>query len=307
VYPILYRLPGGSWFRGPDRALVVFGFAVAVLCGAGLDEIERRSRGWLPALGALALVAVGALGAGHRAGAWPAGPYCAAAAALVGSARALRGHRALSVVVLAIAGLVLGDLWRGTPVHGALPSQLGTYFERLDPFVRDIRATQGLDRTYLWASFRGDDPLYFFSDVAKAGQVHGLWLPTDYEGLSGARIERYLRFQAPGVFLQGWTIDPFGWVPLHLAPGHLRLPSLLGIRFFLNQDGDRPPYLDPALNVERTWRLVRRDNGVSLYEDPSVVPRAFVAPSVVTVEDPDRLLDRLSTVDPLEVALVEQP
>src|SRR5262249_55296288 len=32
---------------------------------------------------------------------------------------------------------------------------------------------------------------------AKAGMMHGLWLPTDYEGLASARIERYSRFLAP--------------------------------------------------------------------------------------------------------------
>ncbi len=308
VYPILYHLPGGSWFRGPDRALVVFGFAVAVLCGAGLDEIGRRSSAWRPALGALAIVAIGALAAARGTGAWLAVLYCAVAAALVGwPARALRGHRARSALALAIAALVLVDLWRGTPVHGALPSQLGTYFARLDPFVREVLGAQGLERTYIWASFRPDDPLYFFSDVAKAGQVHGLWLPTDYEGLASARIERYLRFQAPGAFLEGWPIDPFGYVPLHLAPSNVRLASLLGIRFFLIQDSDKERYLDPSLDVERAWRLVRREAGVSLYEDPHAVPRAFVAPSIVTIEEPDRLLDRLSAIDPLQVALVEQP
>lgn len=307
VYPILYRLPGGSWFRGPDRALVVFGFAVAILCGAALDEIARRPRAWLPALGALVIVAAGALATVRGTGAWLAVLYCGIAAVLVGwPARALRGHRAQSAVALAIAGLVLVDLWRGTPVHGALPSQLGTYFARLDPFVRDIRGAQGFDRTYIWASFRADEPLYFFSDVAKAGQVHGLWLPTDYEGLGSARIEHYLRFQAPGSFLEGWPIDPFGYAPLHLAPSNARLASLLGIRFFLIQDGDKERYLDPSLDVEHAWRLVRREAGVSLYEDPNAVPRAFVAPSIVTIEEPDRLLDRLSVVDPLQVALVEQ-
>src|SRR5262249_59454930 len=77
--------------HGPDRALVVFGFAVAILSGAGLDEIERRSSGWLPAVGALALVVAGALAAGRGAGAWPAGGYCAPAAARPRAAGATPG------------------------------------------------------------------------------------------------------------------------------------------------------------------------------------------------------------------------
>ncbi len=37
----VFALPGGSLFRAPDRALIVFGFAVAVLSGAGLEALAR--------------------------------------------------------------------------------------------------------------------------------------------------------------------------------------------------------------------------------------------------------------------------
>ena len=308
VFPALFHLPFGAWFRGPDRALAMFGFGVAVLCGAGLDEITLRGRAWVVALLALAAIAAAALLVGRSAGAWQAVGYCAAGAAVVGTIAFTRTSGiARSAAVVVLAALALVDLWRGSPVYGALPSQLGGYFARLNPFFDDIRARQGLDRTYIWASFRPDDPLFFFSDVAKAGQMHGLWLPTDYEGLASARIERYLRFLAPGSVAPERPIDPFGYFPLQLAPSNARLASLLGIRFFLVQDGDKARYIDPSLDVDRAWRVLRREGGVTLYENPDPVPRAFVAPRIVTVPDSDRLLDQLSTIDPRTVALVEEP
>jgi hypothetical protein len=308
VFRVLYHLPFGAWFRGPDRALAMFGFGAAVLCGAGLDEITRGGRAWLVALLALAATAAAALVMGRTAGAWQAVGYCAAGAAIVATMAFTRTTgRARSAAVVVLAALALVDLWRGSPVSGALPSQLGTYFARLNPFFDDIRARQDLDRTYIWASFRPDDPLFFFSDVAKAGLVHGLWLPTDYEGLASARIERYLRFRAPGSVAPESPVDPFGYFPIQLAPSNIRLAALLGIRFFLIQDADKARYIDPSLDVERAWRVLHRENGVTLYESPDPVPRAFVVPRIVTIPDPDRLLDELSTIDPRTVALVEEP
>src|SRR5262249_12255428 len=70
--------------------------------------------------------------------------------------------------------------------------------------------TRARHRTRLGPDYPGSrarSPELFFSDVAKAAMMHRLWLPTDYEGLASARIERYLRFLAPGSVAPEHPID----------------------------------------------------------------------------------------------------
>jgi len=171
-----------------------------------------------------------------------------------------------------------------------------------------VRERQSLERTYIWSSFRPADPLYFFSDIAKAGLFHRVYLPTDYEGLVQDRIERYLRFVGPGQPRARGTYAPIGYYPVRLSPRNARLFDLLGVRFFILRDGMQRLYIDPALDIERRWRLLmKREDGVMVYENPQAMPRAFVAARVEVVADPDAVLDRLSTADLREVAFVEEP
>jgi hypothetical protein len=66
-------------------------------------------------------------------------------------------------------------------------------------------------------------------------------------------------------------------------------------------------YIDPALDIGRRWRLLRRADGVTLYENPQAMPRVFVTPRVEVVADADAVLDRLATADLRDVAFVEEP
>jgi hypothetical protein len=66
VFPLLFHLPAGNWFRGPDRALFLTGLAVAFLAAGGVDELCRRgcrARGRGPAAGILAAIVAAVLGA----------------------------------------------------------------------------------------------------------------------------------------------------------------------------------------------------------------------------------------------------
>jgi hypothetical protein len=307
LFPALYGLPAGGWFRGPDRAFVIFGLAVAILCGAGLDEVLRRPRGWAVGVGCFAATfAAVAILAPTADGVWLAAVYFGVGALLLGAFAAGRERRFVpTAAAFGMSALIAADLWQGFPLYDAFPSQLGNYFARYQPQFEQIRQRQGLQRTYIWSSFRPSEPLYFYSDIAKAGLYHGIYMATDYEGLVGDRIDQYFRFQAPGDVTPRDWVDPFGYHALTLSARNAQLFELLGIRFFMIPDGLEQRYVDPA--ILGRWQLLSRANGVAVYEDPKAMPRAFVTSRVEVVADPTQVLDRLSTADLLDVAFVEEP
>jgi hypothetical protein len=59
LYEVLFALPGGNAFRAPNRALLLFGLAIAVLAGGGATAIaERLPRAWTQGTRAVLLVGV---------------------------------------------------------------------------------------------------------------------------------------------------------------------------------------------------------------------------------------------------------
>src|SRR5262249_49121323 len=55
------------------------------------------------------------------------------------------------------------------------------------------------------------------------------------------------------------------------------------------------------------WVPIRRADGISLYEDPQALPRAFVVGRVEVEPDPERVLERMRRVDLSTAAVVEEP
>ena len=214
LYRAIFHLPAGNWFRGPDRALIVFGFAIAVLCGAGIDAVlsdgigavgpdhRRRLTMLVVPAAAVALIAVLNLSLAQHAAAALATVYGVAGIAMlcviaVSDARPV-GRTA---AIVALGALVLFDLGHAQPHEGVLPSRLGPYFTRLEPIFAEIRRRQGFARTYIWATFERADPLYFLSDIAKAGLNHGIWMATDYEPLDG-----HVRIKADDKWIETQTL-----------------------------------------------------------------------------------------------------
>src|SRR5262249_8692429 len=76
--------------------------------------------------------------------------------------------------------------------------------------------------------------------------------------------------------------------------------DLMGVRFLLLEDG-KEAAVDPSLV------LVRREAGVSLYENPQAKARAFVVSEVMVVSSPDEALARTAAADLDHVAFVEDP
>ncbi|TMA36582.1 MAG: YfhO family protein [Deltaproteobacteria bacterium] len=298
LFPLMFGMPAGSWFRAPSRALVVFGFAVALLAGGGLHEVLER--------------------AGTGRAARPALLLAGAAASLIGAAAWLRVPEARLLAVNCVAGgvvllvlllrpavrvlavgvlgvLVVVDLFHGQRPRGVLPAELGAHFARYEPFFGEVRQRQGFARTYIRGRFAPDARLYFHSDLAKAGTIHGIWLATDYEPLCETRFARYLQFPGPPV---PWSIC---YLPLDVSRQPSPLVELMGVRFFMVEDGDGPPP-----DAGGRWKLVRREGGVSLYEDPGAMPRAFVAADVEVIPDAEALLRRMADANLRRVAFVEE-
>lgn len=312
-YALMFKLPGGNWFRGLDRALIIFAFSMAFLSGAGLEAMLRRARkvgGFdapakritylLPLVAGLVIVLLGvALGDGR--GTKLLACYGGLMIAILGI---LCGFGSRMLVrtggLVAVALLVVWDLFAAHRYPGVLPSQLDHYLSQYDSLFQRIRDKQGLDRTYIWSSMNRSAPLQFYSDVAKAGLMHGIWMVTDYEPLSGQRIESYLATLGPGVF------SPIGYHSFRLSRRNVRLLDLMGVRYVVMQTGQEDKVIENAPEISTRWTLLSTEDGVSLYEHPDAMPRSFIVDHVEVESQADRLLARLEEVNLRQVALVEE-
>lgn len=299
----VFALPGGSLFRAPDRALIVFGFAVAVLSGAGLEALARgqtQPRGQTLAVATLAIAAVVALAflTGDPAGRRTVLTHIALGAVAIGALVQWGAGRSGAVAAAAVAALIAFDLATAQRHAGMMPSRLGAHLSRNNDVFDAIRSRQGLDRTYIWASTDASGPLYFFSDVAEAGLYHGIWMTTSYAGgIAGRRLERYMSELGPRPFV------PLGYLPFQLNAKNRPLFDLMGARFLLIEEGHEAKQFSPQ--VAATLSLLRRERRIALYENPQAMPRAFVAGEVRVVADEDALLEQLAKADLHNVAFVE--
>ena len=319
-YALMFKLPGGNWFRGLDRALIIFAFSSALLSGAGLEALLRSSEGVPPGsraaparglraavlsttlavlLGAGLLVFLLGLVVGGERGTALRAFYCGAAVAILAWV-CLYGARMLvrAAGVSAVALLIVFDLFHAHNYPGVLPSQLGHYLSQYDQLFERIRSKQGFDRTYIWRSMDRSAPL------AKAGLMHGIWMITDYEPLSGQRIERYLAFPQELDTSVPLGLDGYRWVTLSRA--NIRLVELMGVRFFLVPDRLMRMTTDGSIDLPHRWHRIMYEDGISLYEYSGALPRAFVVARTEEQTNERRLLERLSEIDARELALVEE-
>jgi hypothetical protein len=281
----LYRwLPGGAWFRAPQRMMFLTLYVLGALAALGVDVAARRgARVWWLAVPALA----GAL-------VWWQTPAPASFVGVVVVAF-LGGWVLLAVPVpLARAGgagviacTLAGALFTLRSAPHAHPATRDLGYERADRGARRAiarRLRDGRRVVFPYQPFQG-------VPLAKVGVLDRYPTVTDYEPLTLRRFaDLVTRFSEVS------TADPFGAVVFYgdvrVAPsaGGRRLLDLTSAQLLL-QRGESPQ-ADPF--VAAGLSRVLDDGMVRLYENPTALPRAYVVPHAIVEPDGVRTLARLA-------------
>ncbi len=320
LFELYRRLPFLGWFRLPYRLLGMTDFTFAIAAAVGLEAVVERwrsdaSRRWVALVGAL-----GVLGAvlASRSGFAPPSTWmridavAAAAGALFIAAFAWRG----SPSVWLRGGLVVL-----TGIELALASwhHLFTYADVVGRYRRHEAAYRALTER------AGHDRVWFRGEFASLGPEMALKLATryrvrsldDYEPLAPRRQAEYLTFftegtpdyrRPPWLFAGsiGVLAPPAGVAP---AAVRRRLLDLAAVRFLVipaNLTAIRPD-LDALVTQAGFVPRPLVDGELALFENPHVLPRAFVVYRTRPAPPVDGLLAAIASdaFDPLVESYVE--
>lgn len=139
--------------------------------------------------------------------------------------------------------------------------------------------------------------------VASYGPEHVLWPNaamlyglSDVRGYDSIIPRQYTRYMAR---LGAQDLLAFNRIGPLVDPQALDSPllDLLNVRYVVSVRSIEHP----------DFRLAYRDGDVRIYEHRDALPRALLVPEARVIEDPDRLLDELTRIDPRRVLLLDQP
>jgi hypothetical protein len=337
LYSIFQYLPGSGLFRVPARWVAVVSLALALLAGYGLEELTGRSKETGPTRTLLIVAAtlgVLVLGAAllvwlwrDEALAWVAGQSFSEdtkhilSTALVrflqlrtpqernwlmriapwvtipGVAFFLQMPILLGLlwayardkitaagVSYALLGLTLLDLLAagGTTVTPVQDASYWQHDAKIIDLVRELAGTYRVHPVVILSDEEWREPshraLHWLMDYNPA--VYGVSVPWGY--ISPARLERFERF----------TRD----VPM------VRAADMMSVKLLLAW-GE----LDPG--AATIFQQIHTADGLHIYENPRVLPRAYLAHRVEVVPDGEAALRRLNEddFDPAQGAVVEGP
>lgn len=293
LFPVLFRfLPGLTLLRVPSRAWFIVAFAVAMLCGFGVQEMMReakRLRGWVT-LGGVGLAAFALLfglggfwllqGDRQADAARAAMLHLALVAPVSISVMLLRAHGRIGPRMFAMASAVViaATLW---PVDLSLyrvVSEAQAFSQRAD-VAAWLASRPGTFRTY--------SPSY--SLPQHVAQRAGLEMA---DGVDPMQVASYAKVMqaATGARAQGYsvTIPAFGphadvRQALRNVSPDARLLGLLNVRYVV---ADFPVQADGLAERAQFGTTV-------VYENEQAYPRAFVeggAAGNMTVNEPDRVV-----------------
>lgn len=317
VFEVYRRLPLASLFRAPARFLWVTGFCLAVLTSFGVDALARRAPGGSGRPTAFAAVAAAAAtfaflwfvsSPGLLALEW----MLAVTVIGAGMLAALVPGTGRWAALLLTAALCVNLAWFRTP-GGPQDDLLGPVRSIMLPnLLPDGDVLRAEARTFaalrervtpqdrLYLVYRSQSPSF----AAKTGALFDLPAVLDYDPQPSRRVAEYevmMRLGRAMTALDEYYIVFGGTLP---ASFRRRLLDLAAGRYLVAE-----PKSESALAVlEPPPRRIRVEGGLSVYENPLALPRAFYVPRLEVVGDAATLLRRLAEGDDDlgRVAMVEE-
>jgi hypothetical protein len=332
LFDVYLALPSLAWFRSPDRILSVTDFAFAIAAAIGLDAVLAARRGRIEAgagasvrhegpmivtvLGLVALSGLVLLGVCAPFRRWPSVLIAAGSLLSLVIFRG-SGHLALGGTLIALAAAEVF-------VTPRLDARLPYTSSRTHMYRRHERAFAAL------AQLAGPDRVWIFnrrssSELAqKLAGLHGLRSFDDYEPVNPLRQLQYFTYLIDATT----TVERWPWVfagnLVTLTPNHgtpapatrRRLLDLAAVRFvaFESVDLQLAEVRDfvAATDLRRLPPLpgegrTLRGTELVVFENPHVLPRAFVVYRTQPAPPVAELLARISRsdFDPLVESYVE--
>lgn len=296
AFELYSKLPLGSLFRVPSRFLWCAGFSSSLLVAFGAAVVvESAQERRLLRIGAPIACLVSILALHWLAPAavqvWECllvlGVLIASLAATVGAPGVHAARLVLPVL------LMLNLFGVGAVSYIGLIKDSSTYYENSDAFefVKSRRTLQ--DRIHIVG--RHAD----FSLMSKSASIFDVPTIGDYEPQTSLRYAGfyvYLMLNSPMR-----SVNQF-YYPLSYVPGNRPLLNLVAARYLIvdTSVGDLTNLV--ARDMEMIWKR----GTIRVYENHQALPRAYFVPLVRVIEDPDRILPRLSQFahDPRRAALV---
>jgi hypothetical protein len=279
------HLPVWSQTLWPAFGTPVLALVLALLAGVGVQAVAERdvrrrhvfaAAGTVLALALLAIVVADhplAFGTnGFFAGGWPFAVIAILLVVLVCTVVPLRRWAPILLVVIVLAELVV-------------IAPRGFYAPRKDPYPPSALATYLTDHT-------GDGSRIFSTDGVLFPDTANAYGLSDVRLLDALYVDRYWRYLR--TFVSHGIRDRLTATgPGETAPAVAGNPmfDLLGVRYLLYRDkfGTGPPSWSGT-----QYQRVFHSDGVTVYENTRVAPRAFVAPRVKRVKDTDAALAALT-------------
>lgn len=290
LYAVLFRvLPGMAWLRVPARAMFLVQLAAALLAGAGWDGIRGKPSPVLVSWWALLtlLMAVGAVWTRLFPGviSMPVSSFALAIGVLMvlilrARAGLFRRWALPALVVLAVCeavALAPQLIARGQVADLTVPTPIGRFLASQDEPFR-VYSPHGLISLAQAVVNRvetadGNDPFQFAYYVRWANAA------------GGCDLEAY-SVSVPAC--AGDEIDP--QADLRAQPD----PLLLGM--------GNVRYVVANRILERWPSPIWQDGALRVYENPAVLPRAFVVPTITVEADDTAALALLQSRGPTAVA-----
>jgi hypothetical protein len=301
LYDLYIRFPVAGAFRIPGRFLWITGFCLAPLTALGIEAIASASRA--PARGramlAAALTALPLLALwwltpkGFSPAEWTAALLIVAGSCAAFAVPGLSGW----IPGVFLAALLLQVLVGPYLLHVHLLRSAPEFFAAEPAFARLRQSVGAQDRLYLL-----HDRGYEF--MAKSASLFRMPSVLDYEPLTTQRYAEYSVMLRTGEPMR--NANSFIYSGPKLGAGWRRpLLDLTAARFVIVSESERAQ----VEQVVPPLQWIDTVDGLSLYENPRRLPRAFFVPRVEVVSDPAAVLRRLAqgADDLRRVALVEAP